>query len=119
MLHICQNCGIYRPDKIVDPAGPFAICPDCQHSVRFKRLPLLIVGGASGTGKSTLCSRMAGKIQDAVLLDADILWRPEFNKPEDGYRDFFDLWLRIAVNIGQSGRPIVIFGAGFGVPENL
>jgi hypothetical protein len=40
----------------------------------------------------------------------------EFNHPEDGYHNFFESWLRIALNIGQAGKPVVIFGAGFGVP---
>ena len=54
-----------------------------------------------------------------MLLDADILWCPAFDKPDDGYRDFFEIWLRMAKNIGQSGRPVVLFGAGAGVPENI
>ena len=62
---------------------------------------------------------MLGKLQDVVLLDSDILWRPEFDKPEDKYRDFFETWLRLAKNISQSGRPVVLFGAGMGVPGNI
>ncbi len=54
-----------------------------------------------------------------MLLDADILWQPAFNTPDDNYRAFFETWLRMAKNIGQSGRPVVLFGAGFGVPKNL
>jgi hypothetical protein len=54
-----------------------------------------------------------------VLLDSDILWRPEFNTPDTDYRDFFELWLRVCKNISQSGRPVVLFGAGVGVPENI
>ena len=32
----------------------------------------------------------------------DILWRPEFNRPDDDYRDFHETWLRVAKNVGQS-----------------
>jgi hypothetical protein len=49
----------------------------------------------------------------------DILWRAEFDQPETAYRDFFETWLRLAKNIGQAGRPVVLVGAGVGVPENL
>ena len=52
-------------------------------------------------------------------MGSDIIWEPEFNRPEEGYRNFFKSWLRIAFNIGQSGRPVAIFGAGFGVPASL
>ena len=65
--------------------------------------PLLIVSGA---GKSSVCQALAGKIDEAVLLEGDIIWRPEFNQPDEGFRGFFEAWLRIAMNVGQSGRSV-------------
>jgi hypothetical protein len=118
MMNICFQCGIYRADKVIDPAGPFAICPECGYKYVFKQLPLLIVSGASGAGKSTVCHRLLGKVSIAVLLDSDILWRAEFNRP-DHRRDYFETWLRLCKNISQSGRPVVLFGAGAGVPDNI
>lgn len=119
MFNVCHNCGLYHADKIIDPAGPYAICSECGYKHLFRQLPLLIVSGASGAGKSTVCQRLLGKLDSVVLLDSDILWRPEFNKPEENYRDFFETWLRMAKNISQSGRPVVLFGAGIGVPGNI
>ena len=119
MMNVCYQCGLYRADKTIDPTGPYAICPECDHPHPFLYLPLLIVSGASGTGKSTVCRKLAGQDQVAVILEADILWRPEFNQPEENYKDFFETWLRMCKNISQSGRPVVLFGAGFGVPDNL
>ena len=119
MFNVCHNCGLYRADKIIDPSGPYAVCPECGHKHSFRQLPLLIVSGASGAGKSSVCRVMLGKLDHVVLLDSEILWRPEFNKPENNYRDFFEIWLRVAKNISQSGRPVVLFGAGLGVPENI
>lgn len=119
MMNVCYQCGLYRADKVIDPAGPFAICPECGYKHPFRQLPLLIVSGASGAGKSSVCQYLLGRVTQAVLLDIDILWRPEFNASETGYRDFFETWLRVCKNISQSGRPVVLFGAGVGVPENL
>lgn len=119
MLNVCFKCGSYRADKIIDPTGPYAICPECGHPHPFLYQPLLIISGASGTGKSTVCHHLVGHYQDAVLLDSDILWRNEFNNPKDNYREYFETWLRVCKNISQSGRPVVLFGAGTGVPENL
>jgi hypothetical protein len=119
MMNICAKCGSYRPDKVVDPTGEYAGCPDCGHQHRFLRLPLLIVSGASGAGKSTVCRELLGRLTDVVLLDADILWRPEFAVPGANGPSFFETWLRVAKSIGQSGRPVALFGAGMGVPENL
>lgn len=119
MLNVCWNCGLYRVDKVIDPVGPYAVCPECGHKHPFKQLPLLLVAGASGTGKSTVCQELLGRLDEVVLLDADILWQPAFNQPENQYRNFFETWLRMAKNIGQSGRPVVLFGAGLGVPDNI
>ena len=119
MMNVCFQCGMYHADKIIDPAGPFAICPDCGFKHPFKLRPLLIVSGASGAGKTAVCQQLLGQTAQAVLLDSDIIWRPEFNTPDTHYRDFFELWLRICKNIAQSGRPVVLFGAGVGVPENV
>jgi hypothetical protein len=110
---------MYRADKIIDPTGPYAICPECGYMHQFLYQPLFIVSGASGTGKSTVCQLLTGRYQEAVLLESDILWRAEFNKPEDNYREYFDTWLRVCKNVSQSGKPVVLFGAGVGVPENM
>lgn len=119
MINVCHQCGLYRADKIIDPAGPVAICPECGFRHPFVYLPLLVVGGASGAGKSEVCRRLLGQVTQAVLLDSDILWRAEYNAPENHYREYFETWLRVCKNITQSGRPVVLFGAGCGVPENL
>jgi len=118
MFNVCHHCGLYRADKIIDPSGPYAICPECGHQHVFRQLPLLIISGASGAGKSSVCNAMLGRHDPIILLDTDILWRTEFNRP-DKHRDFFETWLRMAKNISQSGRPVVLFGAGMGVPENI
>jgi GTPase SAR1 family protein len=119
MLNICGNCGLYRPDKVIDLAGPYATCPECGHKHPFLRLPLLIVSGASGAGKSTVCHQLLGKLTDVVLLDSDILWRSEFATPGNTGPSFSETWLRVAKSVGQSGRPVVLFGAGVGVPDNI
>jgi hypothetical protein len=119
MLNVCAKCGIYRADKIIDPSGPYAICPACNHKHSFRYAPLWIISGASGSGKSTVCNTLTGRVREVVTLDSDILWGETFDTPENNYRDFFETWLRICKNITQSGRPVVLFGAGAGVPENL
>lgn len=119
MLNVCFKCGSYRADKIIDPTGPYAICPECGHSHPFLYLPLMIISGASGTGKSSVCNHLVGHYQDAVVLDTDILWQDAFNTPQDNYRQYFETLLRVSKNISQSGKPVVLFGAGIGVPENI
>lgn len=118
MMNVCSNCGLYRPDKRIDLSGPFAICPECEYKHTFRQLPLLMICGASGTGKSTICQQLQGKLPQVILLDADILWRPEFNTPDDNYKGFFETWLRLSKNISQSEQIVALFCAG-GIPDNI
>jgi len=115
MFDVCPACGLYSVEKEIDPSGPFAICPDCGHKQPFLRLPLFIVTGPSGAGKSTTCLALLGKLPECVTLECDILWRPEFDTPSDNYAGYRDTWLRMAMNINQSGRPAVLFCSG--VPD--
>src|SRR5512135_1839937 len=105
MLNVCFNCGAYRADKVIDPEGPFAICPECNCKHPFRYLPLFMVSGASGVGKSTVCRILTGQLDQVVPMDSDMLWRKEFDEPENKYREYFEMWLRVCKNIAQSGRP--------------
>ena len=90
MWNVCWHCGLYRADKLIDPDSSTAICPECGHPHPFRQLPLLLVSGASGAGKSIVCQALIGQLPEVVVLDADILWRPEFNPPDHNYQAFFD-----------------------------
>lgn len=117
MFDRCPQCGEYAEEKTVDARGPFAICPLCGYAHRFERLPLFIVTGASGSGKSTLGLALMPVLRECVVMESDILWRTELATPEDGYRGYRNLWLRVANNISQSGRPVVLLGSA--VPEQF
>ena len=116
MFNVCDACGAYRVDKTIDEAQSEAICPECGHRHRFIRSPLLLVAGASGAGKSSVLRRIQGTLREAICFDSDILWGPHF---ENDGRSFFETWLRVCKNTAQAGKPVVLFGAGTGVPANL
>lgn len=115
MINICSQCGLYRADKITEKGA--VICPDCQHRHSFTFLPLFIICGPSCAGKTTVCEQLVGKLASVVVLDGDILWRDEFISAENPTA-FFDTWLRVAKNINQSGRPVVLFSSG-AIPPNV
>jgi len=110
MFNVCPRCGTYTVEKTIDPSGPFAICPFCYYAHPFLRLPLFIISGASGTGKSTICLALVPRLQECVVMESDILWGIVPATSADNYRDYRDTWLRIAKNIGQAGRPVVLGG---------
>ena len=112
MFNVCPDCGEYRADKIIVPEGAYAVCPNCGFQHRFIRLPLFILTGASGVGKTTVCLALAAKLKEFVVMESDILWRDEFNQPATDYRNYRETWLRVCKNISQAGKPVVLCGAG-------
>ena len=117
MFNVCRNCGELRVDKIIDPEGLYAICPNCDYKHEFLRLPLFVITGASGTGKSSTCLALVAKTKDFVVMDSDILWRSEFEQPDTDYRNYRESWLRVCKNISQAGKPVVLCGAS--LPEQF
>jgi hypothetical protein len=107
MFNVCPGCDEYSVEKLIDPAGPFAICPYCGHQHRFIQLPLFVLTGASGIGKSTLCLELTAKVSKCVVLESDILWRTEFATPDDNYHDYRNLWLRVWITLISHWRKVL------------
>lgn len=120
MFHVCPTCGAWHPDKPVEAIGgsdAVAICPACGVRIPFRRLPLFVVTGPSGAGKSTLAIALPRLLPDCVVLDNDVLWGAVAASPEDDFRSYHAVWLRVVVNIHQSGRSVVLCGTI--TPEQL
>lgn len=132
MYSVCLRCGEWEPNKTVlpdadNPRGALVICPKCGHEHPFTHLPLFVVAGASGAGKSTVCAAMCndvavnseviGTTSELVVLDSDILWGVAYTEPAE-WPNYMDMWLRVCHNIHQSGRSVLLFGAGLN-PGNL
>ena len=127
MFNVCPQCGLYSEDKVIEPKDdPYgialAVCLHCGYGHPFRRHPLFVLTGASGSGKTAICveltrAQLAGAawVPECVFLEQDILWRDEFVDPQHGYRGFRNMWLRVAKNVGQCGWPVVLFGSA--VPE--
>ena len=118
MFNVCTACGLSHVEPEFDGSGHL-VCSSCGDGRPFRRLPLLLVGGPAGAGKSSVGASLSGELTEAVLIEADLLWRREFDTPGDNYKEYSRLWLRLAAHISQSGRPVALFGAGFAVPHNV
>lgn len=110
MFDVCPKCGVFREDKTIDVDNSLAICPVCKHGHPFLQKPLFVLTGASGTGKSTLCLQLAQE-PEIIALESDIFWRDEFITPEDNYKGFRNLCLKVAKNIQQNGKPVLLCGS--------
>ncbi|WP_458122811.1 AAA family ATPase [Paenibacillus sp. Z3-2] len=74
------------------------------------KLPLFIVTGASGTGKTTVSSHVRKLLPDFDVFDMDIINNVDWQIAKEN-------WLRIAYSISLSGRGTVLCGTM--VPENI
>jgi broad-specificity NMP kinase len=113
VFNVCPGCGEYSDDKqvITRDGGAFAVCEKCNYQHPFRMLPLLVITGASGTGKTTVALRLPSIVTDCVCMESDILWHDAFNKPEEDYKTYRNLWLRVAKNISQCNRPVALIGS--------
>jgi broad-specificity NMP kinase len=115
MFNVCPGCGEYADAKEIIDLPVRAVCPVCKYECRFLSLPLFVVTGASGSGKTTVALELVKTAENFVILDQDILWNDAFNAPEDDYQLFRNTWLRMVKNINQAGKSVVLFGSA--IPE--
>jgi 2-phosphoglycerate kinase len=111
MFNVCPDCGDYSADRAIELEGVYAICRNCGFRHQFLRLPLFILTGASGVGKSTVCLKLAAWMKDVVVMESDILHAGS-DQPETNYREYRETWLRVCKNISQAGKPVVLCGIG-------
>ena len=98
-LSVCPHCGLYQTKKTVRFLGRRGVvrCEECGGEHEYLALPLFVVLGASGTGKSTLALRLQRPETEFLPLDGDLLWRQEF--------------------AGQGNEPVMLFLGG--MPQDI
>jgi hypothetical protein len=99
---ICPHCGAYalmNPDRSPD----FTTCSMCGERTPSNIFPLLVVTGASGSGKTVIIPYLRAKLTNLVIFDKDLLW----GRCGD---QFYNNWLRIAYSLAQQGRHTLICG---------
>ena len=93
MLNTCENCGRYSVDKIISDTGDSMTCKFCGYTQAIKRLPLFIITGASGVGKSATSREMFKNKENDIVMESDIL------SAEDRLRLQKEAYLRIPKKI--------------------
>jgi len=82
-----------------------------------KRNDLYIITGASCIGKTSACEILFINEKDYIVMESDLLWSNVYNTPEDNYRTYRELWMRLCSNISQIGLPVVLCGCA--IPEQF
>ncbi len=110
MIGICPECGNYRWDKTVTETE--IICPRCAHRWKYRRLPLFILSGCSGVGKTTTGQALLGRQTDFIVLDADLFYNIMPHDTDEDYKKQVEQVLSLSRNLMQSGKPILWTMAG-------
>lgn len=102
---ICDGCGEWIVPR-VDHALGTAACPLCSHRNLRRFLPLFVVIGASGVGKTAVVPELRRLLPAWDIFETDILW--------DSGQDWQFIkcnWLRIAHSLHQSARAVLLCGS--------
>ena len=102
----CMICG---PGAVLErePLAPVLNCPQCWRSVRVPGLPLFVVTGASGAGKTTVAEPLRRLLPDCDVFEADITLRVAAL----GWDTWRNTWLRLVHGVALNGRVTVLCGS--------
>lgn len=110
MLSICPECGNYEWDKIVSENT--IKCPKCGRTWNFKKLPLFVLTGCSGVGKTTAAQELLQRDIDFIVLDADMFRGIMPLRSDSDYQNRIEQMESLSRNIMQSGQPVMWTMAG-------
>lgn len=110
MVEICPKCGNFSPDKTVKDNT--IACPKCGHNWGFLRLPLFIVTGASGVGKSTTVHTLQQMSREFVCFESDLLYSIMPHETPEDYMSQTETLMAFSRDVMQCGKPAVWSRAG-------
>lgn len=107
-----MNCG---PGTVMRPGGTreTLCCPVCGGETRRAALPLFVVAGVSGSGKTTMVEALRSRLSEVEIFDADVI----LHIAALGWETFGNTWLQLAGAIALNGRPTLLCGTL--TPEQL
>jgi ribosomal protein S27AE len=102
----CMDCG---PGAILDadPEAHRLRCPRCGSESWLPALPLFVVTGASGTGKSTITGPLCSLLPGCVVFETDVI----LHVAALGWDNWRNTWLQLAHAAALGGKPTVLTGS--------
>lgn len=98
----CPSCDAFNLSG--DVSSDNLRCASCNSEIDANLLPLFVITGASGTGKSTLVCHLRPLIPECFVVGGDLL----VDVTNRDRRAFLGRWLRVAYASAQCGRPLVL-----------
>jgi len=101
----CMNCG---PDAALERHGGMMLrCPRCGAGQHIPALPLFVVTGASGAGKTTVTGPLRSRLPDCDVFEIDAT----LQVAALGWEVWRNTWLRLVHEVALNGRVSVLCGS--------
>lgn len=107
-MHYCERC---PSPELMTPSDDLAVCPVCGFSEPARRLPLFLVTGAAGSGKTALRQPLIDALPECAVFDVNWLYDStrRMSLPDAiDWTSFRDAWLAVAHGVAQGGRSTVL-----------
>lgn len=112
MIGICPKCGNHEWNKNISENKNYIICQQCGHQWNFKSMPLFILTGCSGVGKTTTAQELLQRDTKFIVMDADFLFNIMPHDTDEDYKNWVEQIMSLSKNIMQSGKPLLWTIAG-------
>ncbi|MDF2544581.1 MAG: nucleoside kinase [Herbinix sp.] len=112
MIDLCPQCHNHEWNKEVTPDKQQITCPNCGHSWNFKAMPLFILTGCSGVGKTTTAMELQQRDINFIPMDADFLYNLMPHETDEDYKNMAEQIMSLSKDIMQSGKPLLWTKAG-------
>jgi hypothetical protein len=90
-----------------DPGAHRLRCPRCGSESWLPALPLFVVTGASGAGKSTITGPLRSLLPECLVLESDVI----LHIAALGWDNWRNTWLQLAHAAALGGRVVVLTGS--------
>lgn len=112
MIGICPKCGNYEWKKQITENKKDIICQQCGNQWKFKAMPLFVLTGCSGVGKTTTAQELLQRDTKFIVLDADFLYNIMPHDTEEDCKNWVEQILSLSKNIMQGRKPLLWTIAG-------
>jgi ribosomal protein S27AE/predicted kinase len=102
----CMNCG---PGTVLDadPGAHRLHCPRCGAESWLPALPLFVVTGSSGAGKTTITDPLRPLLPGCLVAETDVI----LHVAALGWDNWRNTWLQLAHAAALGGQPTVLTGS--------
>ena len=107
-MHYCTRCEAAPPHRDPNPGQGTAICSQCGAENEIPSVPLFVVTGGSGCGKSTVSIGLLRKRNPYLVVDADFLAHGKGGL--DTWDAYYNYTCIVSLTLARNQRPIVLVG---------